>query len=103
MGPTLGIAMTMASSESQQVKAALMMLIFGIGLSLPLLSIAYGLKGFFQRKRNLLFQINKFGNQLLGFSASLIGVMILTGADKKLEAALVSTIPDWYLKLSTFL
>ncbi len=103
VGPTLGIAMTMASSESQKLQAGLMMLIFGLGLSFPLLSIAYGLKSFFQRKRNLLFQINKFGTQILGFSTSLIGLIILTGMDKKLESFLISAIPNWYLQFSTYL
>ncbi len=101
VGPTLGIALSLAGTRGGMVDAALMMTLFGIGLSIPLLAIAYGLRGFIQSKRAGLMKWNQIGMQCLGGSIALVGIMMLTGFDKLLESSLSSNLPMWFLQLSS--
>lgn len=103
VGPALGAALGLATSNASIVQAGLMMILFGLGLSLPLLGIAYGFRKFFQSKRNQLVRWNKFGNQLLGGSLAVAGLLMISGLDKTLESYLSSSLPNWFLQLSSLL
>jgi hypothetical protein len=43
----------------------------------------------------------KFGKGLLGASFMVIGCLIVSGADKRVEAALVNASPQWLTNLTT--
>lgn len=103
IGPTLGIALGLAGSQNGLYQAALMMSLFGIGLSLPLLSISYGLRGFFNSKRSKFLRWNQVGMKVLGGSLAIVGLMMVTGVDKLMESHLSSVLPLWFLRLSSSL
>ena len=77
------------------------MSLFGIGLSLPLLGIAYGFRGFIQMKRSAFLRLNEIGMKVLGGSLAIVGVLMLSGVDKVLEAYFSSALPTWFLQLSS--
>ena len=51
--------------------------------------------------RNRLMQAGKGLRATLGVLLILVGVFILTGLDKRIEAALVEAAPDWLVDLTT--
>lgn len=103
VGPTLGVAIGLAGSKEGLFQAALMMSLFGIGLSIPLLTIAYGLRNFIQSKRASLMKWNQIGMKVLGSSIALVGVSMISGFDKVIESYMSSALPTWFLQLSSSL
>lgn len=101
VGPTLGAAVGLASQAGGITKAFLMMLFFGVGATIPLLMIAYGLRSVFFRRRKQLLQAGELGKKILGVSLAVIAVLVLTGTDKALEAAMIRVLPDWWISLTT--
>lgn len=100
VGPTLGIALGLASTQGGLLQAAGMMSLFGLGLALPFLGIAYGLRGFLATRQKGFLSMNKIGSRVLGGSLALVGGMILIGVDRLVERHLVSILPLWFLELS---
>lgn len=98
-GPTLGAAVGLAARAGGAGKAALLMAAFGAGASAPLLAVAYGTRGALSRTRAL--DAARLGKPALGAVLVLVGLLVLTGADKRLEAAAVARLPLWWLDLTT--
>lgn len=103
VGPALGAALGLASTNASIGQAGVMMTLFGLGLSLPLLGIAYGFRKVFQSQRTRLMRWNKMGTQLLGGSLAIVGIFMISGLDKTLESSLSSSLPNWFLQLSSLL
>jgi cytochrome c-type biogenesis protein len=53
------------------------------------------------RVRSSLMSAGKLGKGLLGASFIVIGFLIVSGADKRVEAALVDASPQWLTDLTT--
>jgi len=108
VGPTLGAAATLAAQRQNLAGVAAMMLVFGIGASLPLLVIGLGL-GYWRdhagtvttnwRRAGLV--AGRFGKILLGGLLVLLGLLILSGHDRQIEAQLVDWSPAWLTALTT--
>ncbi|MBS0433393.1 MAG: cytochrome c biogenesis protein CcdA [Proteobacteria bacterium] len=100
VGPTLGAAIVLASQGSQLLQVALLMTLFGLGAALPVLLAGLS-RSTMLRVRGRLLQAGKGGKTLMG--AALVGValLILSGADKPLEAWLVDISPQWLTRLTT--
>ncbi len=101
VGPTLGAAATLASSGQHLGHAALTMLAFGIGAALPLVLLGTISRQTLNRIRSRLLQSAEGGKKVLGALLLLIGLGIVSGYDRKLEATLVSLSPDWLTALTT--
>ncbi|HEX9447634.1 MAG TPA: cytochrome c biogenesis protein CcdA [Dongiaceae bacterium] len=112
VGPTLGAAATLAAQRQNLGAVAAMMTVFGIGASLPLLAIGLTLGHFgpaaqtpsgtasgLWRRRGLF--IGRLGKALLGLLLILLGLLILSGFDRPLEARLVDWSPAWLTALTT--
>ncbi len=100
-GPTLGSAIALASTEGGGFTSAGMMLLFGVGASTPLLLIAYGARGFFERRRSKTLQTTGTMKTTFGILCLLLGIGILTGADRRLEGAITEILPDRWIDLTT--
>jgi sulfite exporter TauE/SafE len=74
---------------------------FGIGAALPLLAMGLLSREAMMRWRGKLLEAGSGGKTTLGVVLVIIGLMILTGADKALEARLVELSPDWLTQLTT--
>jgi cytochrome c-type biogenesis protein len=101
VGPTLGAASTLASQGRHLGQIALLMLVFGLGAGTPLVVVGSLSREALQRSRGRLMQIGKRGKWALGAALLVIGVAILSGADKRFEAWAVDHSPAWLTDLTT--
>lgn len=100
-GPTLGAASVLASQGKELGTVALTMGLFGIGAALPLLGIGLLSRERALKMRNSLMSAGRGMRVGLGSVLAVIGAAILVGADKVLEAWLVSISPEWLVRLTT--
>jgi cytochrome c-type biogenesis protein len=101
VGPTLGAASLLASQGQDLPRVALTMVMFGIGAGLPLVLLGLLSRSTLMRARTKLMSAGQLGKGLLGAAFILIGVAIISGADKRIEAALVEASPQWLTELTT--
>ena len=101
VGPTLGAAATLASQGKSLGQVALVMTLFGIGAALPLTVIgSISHRVFASSKANLL-RTGIYGKYALGGLMVALGLVMLTGWDRSLEAYLVEISPAWLTELTT--
>lgn len=101
VGPTLGAAITLASQGNSLMQVALVMAIFGIGTSVPLIALGLASRQVIAHWRGRLLDAGKFGRKALGIIMLALGVAILTGSDKIFESWVLSVAPEWLVKLTT--
>lgn len=101
VGPTLGVAIVLASQGSHLPQVALLMGIFGLGAALPVVGLAYLSRAAMMKVRGKLMHAGKAGKIALGAVMVGIALLILSGADKQLEAWLVAISPVWLTSLTT--
>jgi cytochrome c biogenesis protein CcdA len=99
-GPTLGAASLLAAQGKSLPAAAAVMLAFGLGASVPLLVVGALSGEAMRRWRGRMLSAGQSGKWLLGASALLVSVLILTGADHALETVVVAHSPDWLIRLT---
>lgn len=102
-GPSLFAAIGLASQSGSVPQAALAMFAFSLGASSILLALAYGAREVLARRKAALMEFATSGRAKMIFAALFIGMglMILSGLDKTIEAALVRSMPDWLIDLTT--
>lgn len=95
VGPTLGAASGLAAQADTLGIAALVSVSFGLGAAVPLLVIAYGSRRLATGRAIHWTRIAKpaFGVLLLA-----LGSATVMGADRVLEAAVLDTIPAWWIR-----
>lgn len=103
VGPTLGVAIGLASQGQQLAQVSLTMLLFGFGASLPIVALGMLSREGMQRIRGNMANIGNTGKKILGGIMLILGVLIISGLDKQLEASLLNIAPDWLIRLSTAL
>lgn len=101
VGPTLGAASLLASRGHDLLRVALTMAVFGIGAALPLILLGLLSRATLMGVRSRLMSAGKLGKGLLGAAFIVIGVAIVSGADKRIEAMLVAASPPWLTELTT--
>jgi len=77
------------------------MIAFGIGAAAPLIALGILSRETLMRRRDRLLSAGKSGKYLLGGLLLCVGVLIVSGLDKKLEAVLVEASPAWLTQLTT--
>ncbi|MEM0962766.1 MAG: cytochrome c biogenesis CcdA family protein [Bacteroidota bacterium] len=95
VGPTLGAAIALASLGQDLGPAFVVMLAYGVGTAAMLLVAGYASAGLLSRWRPQLLATGGRGKKLLGGTLLLLGVLVMSGADKVLEAAAVDLLPTW--------
>jgi len=101
VGPTLGAASILAAKGEDLGQGALTMLAFGVGAALPLMVLGFVSREAMMRWRGRLMEAGKGGKMLLGVLLVAVGLLVATGADKKVEAFLVEASPQWLTDLTT--
>lgn len=101
VGPTLGAASLLAAQGKDLAQVALTMLAFGIGAALPLLGLGWASRETMMRWRGRLLAAGSGMKLLLGLLLLGVGMLIISGADKALEALLVEASPEWLTNLTT--
>jgi cytochrome c biogenesis protein CcdA len=101
VGPTLGAASVLAAQGKNLGAVALTMLIFGLGAGLPLMLIGSMSRQLLLRWRGSMSATSKAMKQALGLFLIGIGLLIVTGLDRSLEAGLVEVSPQWLTSITT--
>lgn len=101
VGPTLGAASLLAARGESLGQVGLTMAAFGIGAALPLLLLGLLSREAMMRWRGRMMGAGSGGKAVLGFLLIGVGILILTGLDKTIEAALVAASPAWLTDLTT--
>ncbi|MFY9314641.1 MAG: cytochrome c biogenesis CcdA family protein [Burkholderiales bacterium] len=100
-GPLLGSTLTLVASEGGAAKGALALGLFGIGAAIPLVAAAYASRrGFAAARTCVLGHIGGI-KAAFGVLIGTLGVAILTGTDKWLEARMVEILPAGWIALTT--
>jgi cytochrome c-type biogenesis protein len=99
VGPTLG-AVTMLAAQGRDLgSVALTMLVFGLGSALPFLILGTLTREALMRWRNRLLSAGRRGKMLLGGTLTIMGLLILSGLDRKLETWVVPLMPQFLVDL----
>jgi cytochrome c-type biogenesis protein len=101
VGPTLGAAITLASQGESLAQITLVMGLFGLGASVPLVMLGLASRQAMTRWRGRLLQVEQAGKKLLGAVMLMLGIAILSGADKMFEAWILGVAPEWLVRLTT--
>jgi cytochrome c biogenesis protein CcdA len=103
VGPTLGAASVLAAQGHDLGRVGVTMALFGVGAGLPLIALGALSRRALLGWRERLMAGGKWAKSALGVALASIGLLIATGLDKSLEAALVAASPDWLTRLTTAL
>ncbi len=101
VGPTLGAAIALAAEGKDLDEVALVMAAFGLGIASVLMLIAVVARGTFARWRGRMMMAGGRGKAVLGILLLLIGIAILTGFDRRMEAFALDHLPDSVTAWST--
>ena len=103
VGPTLGAATTLAAQGRDLGRIALLMLFFGLGAGAPLLVLGGVSHATMARVRGSLASLGRSAKVAMGGLFVVLGLLILSGLDHRLEAAALAISPDWLSRLTTSL
>ena len=101
VGPTLGAASVLAARGEDLGAVAAVMLAFGLGAGLPLAVLGTVGRTWLLRVRGKLLSAGSVGKLVIGLVLVIVGLAVLAGTDKALEAWLVQASPDWLTRLTT--
>jgi len=101
VGPTLGAAIAAASQGEDLGGAFLTFLVFAIGVALSVTGFAYGSRRAIGKGAGSLQKLARFAKPVFGAMLVLVGALVLTGADKLLESALLDVMPQWLIMFTT--
>lgn len=99
VGPTLGVAIAAASRGENLAGAFVTFLVFGLGVATALLGFAALSRRVAGRAR--LQTLARHGKALFGVLLVLVALLILSGLDKRLEAAILDALPASLIAFTT--
>lgn len=94
IGPTLGAAISLASRGESLTYAFFVMMAFSIGVAIPILLLSLGSQAALHRRKQKLASFSGKAKIIMGAVFLILGIMILTGLDKSLEAYLLTITPE---------
>jgi cytochrome c biogenesis protein CcdA len=100
-GPTLGAAVALAAQGDSLDTAAATMTAFALGAATPIIALAYGSRRAILARRDRMAHASRIGKPLMGAALFGIGIFVLTGLDKVVEASLTRAMPDWLVTVTT--
>jgi len=77
--------------------------VFGLGAGLPLLALSSVSGAAMMRVRGSLMSAGSVAKTVLGACFVIIGVLVVSGLDRRFEALVLSVSPEWLTRLSTSL
>lgn len=99
VGPTLGAAIGLASMGQDVGMAFAVMFSFGIGTTSVLIIAGLASGKLLARWRPEIMASAEKGKKILGWMLLLLGLMVVTGIDKMLEAWALGWLPDWAIMI----
>lgn len=101
VGPTLGAASVLAARGESLGTVAATMAVFGIGAATPLVLLGSVSRTLMLRLRARLSNTGQSGKIVLGLIFLAVGLLVVSGQDKAIEAALTQASPEWLTRLTT--
>jgi len=101
VGPTLGATITLASQSQNLAHTTLVMALFGLGASTPLVILGLLSRQTMTKFRNKMLAAGAAGKKILGGLLLALGLLIVAGTDKTFETAVLKISPDWLVQLTT--
>ena len=101
VGPTLGAASLLAAHGKNLASVAGTMFVFGAGTSVSLALLGLLSRSALMAWRSRMLGAGHAAKTAMGGALAVLGVVILAGMDKPLEAILVDYSPDWLTQLTT--
>lgn len=99
-GPSVGAALSLAAEAGGYLAAAGRMTAFALGAALVLFLVAIGARSLANRSGGIV-KIAPYAKKIAGGAFLLVGVLMLTGWDKRLEAGALDLMPDWLVVFTT--
>ena len=100
-GPMLASALTMVATQGDAIRGTLILGAFGLGAAGVLVAAAYASRTGFGKARGwVLANIDPL-KKVFALLIMLVGLAILTGADRWLEAQMVRLLPESWIRLTT--
>lgn len=103
VGPTLGAATLLAAQGHDLGQVAIVMAAFGTGIASVLLIIALAARQLLSKWRGRMLTAGSGGKKLLGGLLMLVGLLIITGTDRRIETAFLDHAPTWLTNITTAL
>jgi cytochrome c biogenesis protein CcdA len=101
VGPTLGAAIALAASGGSLSSAIATMTVFALGTAASLLGAGYCLSRTADASRAIASRGAAIGKKALAVTMVVVGISILSGLDKSIEATFVEAMPDWLVTAAT--
>lgn len=101
VGPTLGAASLLAAQGKDLGNVVATTLVFAVGAAVPLLLLAMLSGASLGAWSRRLASGASWGKPVLGIVLTTMGLLVVTGLDKVLEAWLTSAMPQWIVDLTT--
>lgn len=98
VGPTLGTTLTLATESQNIFSAFIMMLLFGIGATAPLVGFGLASKQLALKLKSKLARIGGNGKFVFGSLVIVVGVFAFTGIDQELEQWVLDLLPKWWIR-----
>jgi cytochrome c-type biogenesis protein len=98
VGPTLGSAIGLAASGGSLGDATVTMGAFGVGSAIPLMAIAHSARRVGAARAAILRGASR-ARLIFGLSLIAIGLFVITGADRWIEARVLDALPVWWINL----
>lgn len=100
-GPLLLSAISLVATEGGFLRGASILGIFGLGAAIPLVAVAYASRSSFMKSRDWLMKHINPVKRLFAFLVLGLGLLILSGHDKTVEAAILEILPHSWVQLTT--
>lgn len=100
IGPTLGAAISLASTGEDLLRAGLIMVVFGLGTATVLLALSYGARTAIGARRLALGRLAPLARWGLPIAMIVIGLMLVLRVDRLVEGWALSALPPWLVDLS---
>lgn len=101
VGPTLGAAIAAASQGEDLTAAFMTFLAFGVGVATSIVVFAYGSRKALGTRAKTLQAFARYAKPTFGAALLIVGLLVVTGLDRQLEAMTLSLMPDWLITLTT--
>jgi len=100
-GPMLASALTMVATEGGAARGTVILGTFGLGAASILVAVAYASRTGFGKARGWVLSHMDNVKKGFGLFVLLVGIAILTGGDKWLEAQVVKLLPEAWINVTT--
>lgn len=101
VGPTLGAAIAAASQGEDLAAAFATFLVFALGVAISVTGFAYGSRQAIGKRAGALQTLARYAKPVFGLILVLVGLLVMSGMDKALEAALLELMPEWLITFTT--